>query len=743
MKWRILVLEDDPDLREMLATVLADEGYEVFTAGAGQEAVEMAARQPFDLLVTDVRMPGVDGLEALRQVRGILPELDSLVVSGYTTEAETLRALQLNVGGYLKKPFQLNDLLVRVQQLLQQRARQQKQTTQVQRLRRSLQWALEHASAQAREAGQLAYYLAQRLGLPCEPLQWAAMLGKLGRPPAWARQDDDGLGPALRVLEAPPESLESQVLLATEWLCQGDEAPNPESCPEAIGAQVRGLLTPGLRQSPEVLAAQASAQGSESQPQALLALGRTLEEQGRWQLARDAYQSVLTQATSELSQIRAQLGLARSLHAAGHDGECYEALKQAERRSRLLSPQQGSEVRWPVARLLTHIGHASAPNYLRQLEQECQDLGQALAWARARLLGPKDEQSIGAARMLMAPEHRPALQREADWMVERLWQLAGAQEASPAWCRLAGEFADLTSQWLDGAPDPAGVRILMDSLETHPNLASLSVLDHMARLSDVAARASALRSRLKEEEAPLYLQFRSLGYFECMVNGRRIEDKMFKTQKFRYVLAYLLVQRGGVSEDMLVEDFWPDSRAGGKANVYAATTRIRRALRQGEGEREIVLREGEILKLDPQLPLVHDLDQFEAGWTNLGQDLERDQSWLKIYTGPYLQGCYLDWALRLRSQYEERLLRGLNSVAGRCLEGQPHLALELCSQGLELDPLAQELHALKIRAHLALGQPEAGIRQFQSCQSLLRKELGIEPLTSLLELHQRCRLALP
>lgn len=125
MSWKILVLEDDPELRLMLAEVLGDEGYDVTTAGAGEEAVALAANQVFDLLVTDVRMPGVDGLEALQQLRSHQPNLESLVVSGYTTEAETLRALQLNVGGYLKKPFSLNDLLHRVRQLLSDRARQQ------------------------------------------------------------------------------------------------------------------------------------------------------------------------------------------------------------------------------------------------------------------------------------------------------------------------------------------------------------------------------------------------------------------------------------------------------------------------------------------------------------------------------------------------------------------------------------------------------------------------------------------
>ncbi len=170
-QWRLLVLEDDANLRQVLKDVLSDEGYQVTAASTGAEAVELASHQTFDLIITDIRMDGVDGLQALERARSFLPEVSSLVVSGYTTEAETLRALQLNVGGYLKKPFALADFLQKTRELLSQRKLQREQTDRFQALRSSLWWSLESRAGIDLEAAHRAIYLGQKMGFSPEQTQ--------------------------------------------------------------------------------------------------------------------------------------------------------------------------------------------------------------------------------------------------------------------------------------------------------------------------------------------------------------------------------------------------------------------------------------------------------------------------------------------------------------------------------------------------------------------------------------------
>jgi len=113
----LLLLEDDQQLRTALESLLVDEGYEVATAADGREAVAQAANQAPDILLLDVKLPGPDGLEVLKQLKQQLPELQSLVMTGYASEEDSIRAIRLGVGDYLQKPFPMADFLQAVESL--------------------------------------------------------------------------------------------------------------------------------------------------------------------------------------------------------------------------------------------------------------------------------------------------------------------------------------------------------------------------------------------------------------------------------------------------------------------------------------------------------------------------------------------------------------------------------------------------------------------------------------------------
>jgi excisionase family DNA binding protein len=107
----ILVVDDEPAVRELLARTLGTKGYTVDTAPDGASAIERLASVKYDLLITDLKMPGMDGLSVIREARRSLPDLPVVVITGYSTEASAIEAINLGVTGYLTKPFRVPRVL--------------------------------------------------------------------------------------------------------------------------------------------------------------------------------------------------------------------------------------------------------------------------------------------------------------------------------------------------------------------------------------------------------------------------------------------------------------------------------------------------------------------------------------------------------------------------------------------------------------------------------------------------------
>lgn len=108
---RVLVVDDEASIREMLTKALALADYDVETVPDGRTAILRLRVVMYDLLITDLRMPGVDGLAVIREARRIRADLPVIIITGYSSEASAIEAIDLGVAGYLTKPFRVPKVL--------------------------------------------------------------------------------------------------------------------------------------------------------------------------------------------------------------------------------------------------------------------------------------------------------------------------------------------------------------------------------------------------------------------------------------------------------------------------------------------------------------------------------------------------------------------------------------------------------------------------------------------------------
>jgi excisionase family DNA binding protein len=108
---RILVADDEASIRDLLAKTLALAEYEVDLVPDGRSAIERLRIMPYDLLITDLKMPGVDGLAVIREARRLRADIPVIIITGFSTEASAIEAVNLGVSGYLTKPFRVPRVL--------------------------------------------------------------------------------------------------------------------------------------------------------------------------------------------------------------------------------------------------------------------------------------------------------------------------------------------------------------------------------------------------------------------------------------------------------------------------------------------------------------------------------------------------------------------------------------------------------------------------------------------------------
>jgi two-component system, NtrC family, response regulator PilR len=118
---RVLVVDDEQSMRDMLRIVLRRDGYDVAVARDGKEAIELLQRQPVDLLLSDIRMPDVSGVDVLRAAKDVNRDIIAIMMTAFASTDTAVEALRLGANDYFTKPFSMDELRLKVRQHLETR----------------------------------------------------------------------------------------------------------------------------------------------------------------------------------------------------------------------------------------------------------------------------------------------------------------------------------------------------------------------------------------------------------------------------------------------------------------------------------------------------------------------------------------------------------------------------------------------------------------------------------------------
>lgn len=747
----VLLLEDDDQLRHMLEATLTEGGYEVVAVNSAQAAVAASQHRHFDLVVTDIRMPGEDGLQAVARLKDRDPGLASLVITGYSSEEDCIRAVRLGVGDYLRKPFGEEEFLKAVGQLAHKRRLELDEQRRISSLTSTLLFAVEVIARSLDlgsreqpgplslvEASKLSGRLAHRLGVARESIaavQLATLvvgIRAVGASDCLASlqlETSLPIGHFLRALENGATSIEFEVIRAVlHLLLQVGHRPGTPLESYFSDREVSPALLAALRSSPVESSVR-------SQKMTLLSLGRGLEEAGNWQAAVQAYQQVQDGVPGR-ADVQALLALARLAQNNGHEENTPRLLHSALAQAHQIGPSVAAQAALEAGLLLGRSQRpGNALEYLSQAEEIFGRLQLSGPQARSQmaricLCGQGASQLNESLSLLLPTQQREELNLAASWLLPWLAQTPGTLE-SPAAKKV---FARLS---LENSP-------LLESLRKQGRL-------HPAIAKWLEASSSPGAQSGQSPHPPL--RFYTLGGFESFAGQFRLEAKRFASRKTRYLLALLVSSPSKHFQvESVIEEFWPGDTVRGRNSLNQAVSVIRKALRPDDWEGEIayVIRGSQTMYLDPEVPLWHDLLIVEETLQQAEQKLQAGElkaaldllpTLLQHYQGPYLEGCYQEWALVRRDSLEQKLGAMLVKLGDAGLQQERlEAALDAAKMALELDSCCQEAHWVVMNCLIKTGRPESALRHFEMCRKTLAQELGIEPSIRLLEAHQRALL---
>ncbi|MBI5565044.1 MAG: response regulator transcription factor [Chloroflexi bacterium] len=162
--WRLLLVDDEHSIRTSMSELLQLRGYHIDEAGNGPEALTALTRQPYDLMVLDMQLPGMHGVEVMRRARELRPDLAIIVLTAHATVESAIASVKSDVTDYMLKPCNFDDLAVTIERSLAARAKQQRRLRMLELVGEAMNMLVDDDAAPA--AAPIPVAAANPIGLP-------------------------------------------------------------------------------------------------------------------------------------------------------------------------------------------------------------------------------------------------------------------------------------------------------------------------------------------------------------------------------------------------------------------------------------------------------------------------------------------------------------------------------------------------------------------------------------------------
>ena len=742
------MLEDDATMRGVIEQVLEEEGYAVDACSGSEQAIDLARSHSYELLITDIKMDGLDGLAALSEIQTYQPDLGSLVITGYADAAESERATRLGHNALLRKPFELDVLLDTVSEILLMRGRRleqrQKVLDELQQARWATEWTaclLERDSSYPfSELSRLIRRLAQKMGLLGQRAEQLCLAGlwregsrhgpfkKLRAPGAveetiaLVEESWDGSGP--RGLTGRAIPVESRILALASQVASG----------EPLGSESQRRFDPVVLQLMNRMSQQEETE--ESEP-GLLDVVRTLVEAGEYIEARNALQLIVNEEAAPPRGVEATLELARLAVLSEQGEEAVSLACRAAETAAHFGPLLAADTGYRSGVVLTSLDATSqAVSLLKETVNLYGDLGLtaqsersllALKWVARTALEESDYAKI---QLLLEPQHRAVLMECLDWLVEILLR-SRSESAKPYLKELYAQF-------------PQAVASVVSRVDDDSQTFAVEVYG--------GASPSAAGDPVEEAPPSPQMALQTLGQFQLHCGDSTTPVTNWRTSKVKYLLARLASSPGTVTEVSLLEEFWPGDLERARKNLQATVSYLRQSLRKAGLEGDVVQRVPGGFCLNAEFPFWCDLRELRQAHRQAGScaetgdrvgALKHYRRLFQTYKGPFLEECYMEWALQVRSEVEDLVLEASLELAREAIkQGRFHEALECSRVASKLDPCLEEAVSFAMSAYLGLGRPAAAVRLFEAHKRALSLEFDAFPSIDLERLNQQAKLSL-